>query len=292
VSDVPSATRPRDLLDPDALVALEEERDFLLRSLEDLEREHAAGDVDDRDHETLRDDYTARAAAVIRAIDQRRERMAAAKPRRSPARLVAWVAVVVVVAAGAGWLVAGASGSRGPGETVSGDIRASSIDEIAQANRLTAEASALAAEGQGDEAIDAYQRAIAAYGRALELQPANVEAMTYRGWLLHTIALQAPADSAAELDAAALEWLDRAIATDAAYADARVFRAIMLARSDPATALADLDAVPTEAVPPGMRSLVDGLRAEVAAAAGEPQADDQGQAETQPQAESSAEGGS
>ena len=29
-------------LDPDALVSLEEERDFLLRSLEDLEREHAA----------------------------------------------------------------------------------------------------------------------------------------------------------------------------------------------------------------------------------------------------------
>src|SRR5690606_11549803 len=60
-------------LDPDALAALEEERDFLLRSLDDLEREHDAGDVDDADYAELKDDYTARAAAVLRAIDDRRE---------------------------------------------------------------------------------------------------------------------------------------------------------------------------------------------------------------------------
>ena len=66
-----SASARRRELDPDALAALEEERDFLLRSLEDLEREHAAGDVDDSDFEELKDDYTARAAAVIRAIEDR-----------------------------------------------------------------------------------------------------------------------------------------------------------------------------------------------------------------------------
>ena len=48
---------------------LEEQRDFLLRSLEDLEREHEAGDIDDHDYEALRDDYTVRAAAVLRALD-------------------------------------------------------------------------------------------------------------------------------------------------------------------------------------------------------------------------------
>ncbi|HYZ97739.1 MAG TPA: hypothetical protein VE575_03240, partial [Acidimicrobiales bacterium] len=56
-------------LDPDALAALEEQRDFLLRSLEDLEREHDAGDVDDHDYAALKDDYTARAARTIRAIE-------------------------------------------------------------------------------------------------------------------------------------------------------------------------------------------------------------------------------
>ena len=55
--------------DPDAYAALEEQRDFLLGSLDDLERERAAGDIDEADYEALRDDYTARAAAVLRALD-------------------------------------------------------------------------------------------------------------------------------------------------------------------------------------------------------------------------------
>ena len=55
--------------DPDAFVALEEQRDFLLGSLDDLEREHEAGDVDDVNYEVLKSDYTARAAAVDRKSD-------------------------------------------------------------------------------------------------------------------------------------------------------------------------------------------------------------------------------
>src|SRR5262249_38766367 len=47
---------------------LEAERDVLLKSLDDLEAEHAAGGIDDESYQTLRDDYTARAAAVIRAL--------------------------------------------------------------------------------------------------------------------------------------------------------------------------------------------------------------------------------
>ena len=48
---------------------LEEQRDHLLASLDDLDAEYEAGDLDDDDYRTLRADYTARAAAVIRAID-------------------------------------------------------------------------------------------------------------------------------------------------------------------------------------------------------------------------------
>ncbi|MEO7837244.1 MAG: hypothetical protein ABIS21_06340, partial [Acidimicrobiales bacterium] len=51
------------------MVELEEERDFLLRSLQDLEREQEAGDLDEADYRSLRDSYTARAAAVLRAIE-------------------------------------------------------------------------------------------------------------------------------------------------------------------------------------------------------------------------------
>ena len=44
--------RPESPLDPDELAALEEQRDFLLRSLDDLEREHDAGDIDEHDYQT------------------------------------------------------------------------------------------------------------------------------------------------------------------------------------------------------------------------------------------------
>ena len=61
---VPAGAAPtsRRRLDPDRLVAMEEERDFLLRSLDDLDAEHRAGDLDDHDYDELRDDYTVRAA--------------------------------------------------------------------------------------------------------------------------------------------------------------------------------------------------------------------------------------
>ena len=79
-------------LDPDALAALEDQRDFLLRSLDDLERERAAGDVDERDYETLKDDYTARAARTIRAIDshQARRSASARQPRSWRRSLARW----------------------------------------------------------------------------------------------------------------------------------------------------------------------------------------------------------
>ena len=97
----PPRRRAGATLDPDALAALEEERDFLLRSLDDLEREHDAGDVDDVDYAELKDDYTARAAAVLRAIDDRRALASQSRPSRSWLRLVA-VLAFVAVAAGVG----------------------------------------------------------------------------------------------------------------------------------------------------------------------------------------------
>ena len=50
--------------------ALTEERDFFLRSLRDLETERQAGDIDEVDYRALKDDYTTRAAATIRRLDE------------------------------------------------------------------------------------------------------------------------------------------------------------------------------------------------------------------------------
>ncbi len=155
-------------LDPDALAALEEERDFLLRSLDDLERERAAGDVDDHDYRTLVDDYTARAAAVLRAIDAGRTATASPSSGRSRGRRLATLAGVALVAVLAGVLVAQASGRRGSGGLTGLDVTAASsrIDDC----------QALEQEGDADGALDCYSE-------VLESLPANVEALTFRGWL-------------------------------------------------------------------------------------------------------------
>ena len=47
---------------------LEAEREFLLRSLDDLESEREAGNIDDETYRSLHEDYTARAATVIRSL--------------------------------------------------------------------------------------------------------------------------------------------------------------------------------------------------------------------------------
>ena len=52
------------------LAELQEQRDFLLNSLRDLEREHKFGDIDDQDYESLRKEYVSRAAAVIKQIEK------------------------------------------------------------------------------------------------------------------------------------------------------------------------------------------------------------------------------
>src|SRR5438045_1411526 len=59
--------------------AVEAERDFLLRSLDDLDAERAEGNIDNGTYQTLHDDYTARAAAAIRSLDAIHEFGAAAR---------------------------------------------------------------------------------------------------------------------------------------------------------------------------------------------------------------------
>jgi tetratricopeptide (TPR) repeat protein len=163
-----SDTTTRRDLDPDALAALEEERTFLLRSLDDLEREHEAGDVDDVDYETLKDDYTARAARAIRAIESHNARRAAARRPRSWRRLALTVAGVVAFAALAGVLMADAAGRREAGGTLTGDVRETTRAQLDQAVSLA---------GDGN-----YTGAIAVYDKVLRDHPDNVEALTFKGW--------------------------------------------------------------------------------------------------------------
>ena len=162
------------------------------------------------------------AVVVVMLRSDRRRAQAAAEPsvavrRRRGRNAVVWTVAVVAVAGAAGLLVARSSGSRSTDGSITGEIRATSRDLIFEAqSRL----------GEGD-----MDGATAAYDEALELQPSNVEALTYRGWLTSR---RGDRDEA-------VQYLDDAIAVDPAYPDARLFRAIVaLDEGDGARAAAEL----------------------------------------------------
>jgi cytochrome c-type biogenesis protein CcmH/NrfG len=227
--------------DPDRLAELEEERRFLLRSIDDLEREHDAGDVDDHDFATLRDGYVARAAAVLREID---EGKAALPPRRRrPGVIVATVVVTLAVAGLAGWMVAHTAGQR----TDAGTGVMAPADEIAEQLSLARHA---AATGDAATAITAYQR-------VLQLDPRNIEANTYAGWLIVT---SGAASERADFVDAGIAQLRHAIDVDGTYTDAHCLLGVALARfastPDPVTAKTELTTCLASDPPQDVKSLV------------------------------------
>lgn len=189
-------------LTPSERQRLTDEREHLLASLDDLDAELAAGDIDQLDFDALRDDHTARAAQISRALDGAAIKRTArsSTPRSSQLR---WLVGVVVVAALASWAMVEFSGARGDGETASGEIRLSTASLLSDA---------AAAFGQGDA-----QRSIELYGEVLEISPTNVEALTYRGWIQY---------QTGDVEAAKADF-EEAVAFDAEYGDVRVFRSIV-----------------------------------------------------------------
>ncbi len=240
------STRARPL-DPDALAALEEERDFLLGSLDDLEREFDAGDVDEVDYVALKDDYTARAAATIRAIDDGKASFASVPSRQSRAKTLGIAAAVVLVAVLTGVVMAQASGRRGSNDGLTGDINASVRTQVRDC---------IASEATETDPIAVLE----CYDAVLDLDPDNVQALTYRGWFLARTAFQAgPAGD--ELLDSAVVFLDEAIAADPTFGDARVFRAVVHDRQGEVDdALAQLDVFDELDAPPDAQQLADSLR--------------------------------
>ena len=190
-------------LDPDAVAELEREQTFLLRSLDDLDAERDAADLDAHDHAQLSDDYTRRLAEVTRALDENRAAYAEIDTKLNRNQRILTIAGVLIVAVLAGVLLGRASGFRSPNDSLSGDIRQSSTGLLSEADVLTR-------EGRWEEAIDVYDE-------VLDLSPANAEALTYRGWLTNRLG-----------EGNGLDDLNEAVAVAPDYPDARVFRAIVL----------------------------------------------------------------
>jgi hypothetical protein len=172
---------------------LDDERAFLLASLEDLERERAAGDIGDADYALLRDRYTRRAAEVLRAtgatgatgadIPQSVEAGSpdpntseadtplAAPPavgsegeRASPSRRVrrrrslAVVGACALLAAVALAVVAGQTTARLPGQTSAGSVRLSPDEQL---RNTLAQAETLEASGHDAAALRLYLQVLA-----------------------------------------------------------------------------------------------------------------------------------
>ena len=227
--------------------ALEEEREFLLESLRDLDAELDAGDIDRADYETLRDDYTARTASVLRQLqlidNPPAAAEAAAEPVASlvlrgrsprsrtrtgaagkflPGKPVLIALVGAAVASLAGWAVVASSGTRVPGETITGQPVGQ--EAVAQ---LLLQAQTSIDRGDPVAAVQDYQK-------ILSQQPRQPQALTEEGWLLAQT--QQPA-----LLSKGLKMLGEAEAVDPTYALAHVYRGIaFLSEGNRAAAIPEL----------------------------------------------------
>ena len=212
--------------------SLEAERDFLLRSLDDLDTERAAGNIDDATYERLHADYTARAAAVLRRLRDGLDVALPVAPKPTGARRWLPVAVVLLFAVGAAVFLAQSVGDRAPGGSVTGN--SPTLDTAAQTQTL---ADTVKRRPNDYNARIAYarsllandpQEAVVQYGEAAKLDPTQPEPLAYGAYISALVAGQLePGDQRRQLLLdRALERFDRAIDVGPDYEDTFAFRGI------------------------------------------------------------------
>ena len=219
----------------DQLARLEEERSFLLNSLDDLDVEIRNGDLDEHEYVTIRNDYIARVAAVSKRIAEGVETLdAAAAPQKS--RLI-YLGLIITLGVMAGVFVAQYSGLRQPGETITGEIEKSPRALLAEAenfflqgefdsSRLVVEEilrdtpdsfGALLLSARLHEEAQEILEAIRQLDQILENDVNNLDALTLRGWIL--VRIDSP-----DLLEEGVRNLDRVIKNKPKKFDAYVFR--------------------------------------------------------------------
>ncbi|HEV7862835.1 MAG TPA: tetratricopeptide repeat protein [Acidimicrobiia bacterium] len=255
---------PSTRFDPDALASLESERDFLLRSISDLDAERAAGNLDDERYQALKDDYTARAAAVLRSIEEGRDARPTPPPAPRKRKLLTGGGVLAFVLVAA-LALAAAAGKRHDGQTISGNAQsgggAPSSGGAAPGSEAADPARRAALERQVKEHPDdaaahlVYARylleagepteAVKEYVTSAKIDPKNPEANAYAGWVLFLAAQSANADpaTATELIDRALTRLDAAVDSADDYPDAHFFRGMVQFRgkNNPKAAVPDFE---------------------------------------------------
>ena len=236
--------------------SLVDQRTFLLQSLRDLDAEFKAGDLDLDDYNSLRSDYVARTAQVLKELESPEPTSSIRENTKSTKRArqtVITLLLVLIVATGTGWLVAQQSGQRLSGQSLSGGIEDSTASLLSRA--------------RATNFVDP-QAAIELYSQVLGLDPDNVEALTYRAWLLALIARGAGIEIKQLAFLSASSDLERAIKIDANYPDAHCFLGIIRFRlaGDAIGSREQLTICESQNPPAEVQSFVESIIAEVDAA--------------------------
>jgi tetratricopeptide (TPR) repeat protein len=156
--------------------------------------------------------------------------------------------VVAAVAVSAGLAVAAASGTRLPGDTITGDIRQTTSGQLQQA-------ATLAQQGDFTEALTLYDEVLAG-------DPANVEALSERGLLLVSLASATERPGLADQGRASIE---RALAIDPGEPRALFYLglALRLQGDDAAAANAFSGALAADP-PPALRQAIESFLTSIA----------------------------
>ena len=213
-------------------------REFLERSLADLESEREAGDLTERDYRRLKADYERRLRGE-------------GPPPRPPVRrglLVASTAFVLLVAVAAGVLVARSAGRREAGDTITGGVPSPATVEPASPSSTLGTDLARCTTLAGGDAIDCFT----AYTDA---HPDDPDGYTQFG--LFAISAGIESGSPELLDAGET-FLGRALELDPGDVTARVYLAVLLDRTDrPDEAAAECARLADVDVPADLTPLVD-----------------------------------
>ena len=201
-----------------------EQKEFLLKSLQELDQELESGNLSSDDHDMLVRRYTRELAGIAESEETASSGQQPKKGYRTKALL--WSLGVVLLGVVAGITVSQTSGDRSEGESITGSIRKSVNTQISEAQMLL-----------GNR--DRWGEAIEIFDQVLEVQPSNVEAMTYRSWLNY--------QSGADADIQIAAW-EEVLVLEPSYPDALVFISIALSNegrySQAATYLDELRSSP------------------------------------------------
>jgi cytochrome c-type biogenesis protein CcmH/NrfG len=214
-------------------------RDFLLRSLEDLEREREAGDLTDADYKTLKAEYQRR----LKGIEPPKP------PPPRPGLVVATVAAVLVFAVMAGVLVAQSAGRRAVGGTITGG--GPTQEAVATTAAPASELPAALAECTQLEPSDA----IACFSAYTDANPDDPAGFIQFGLFAINAGIQSDSP---ELLEAGETFLGRALELEPANVEAKVYLAVLFDRTGrPEEAAAQCEQLATVEVPADFGPLVD-----------------------------------